>query len=96
MTGSRDDLKVELGPGNFHQFKRLVRVEALRGFRGRPEIVKTQLPRVSQHEVIDALLGFEPLVDVLVAGKNDIHSVGPKQRLEESSQVGVRTVGVGV
>ena len=56
------------------------------------DVAGAQLGRAAGGEVVDALLRLEPLVEVLVAGEDDVEVVLDEQRLDDRAQVDFRAV----
>ena len=58
------------------------------------DVALAQLPARSAHEVDDAFLRLDPLVEMVVAGEHDADVVLEEQRLEHLAQPLIRAVAV--
>src|SRR5882757_7505601 len=96
LAGSRDGLEIKRVACDFDQHESTIRVETFRGVRRRPQIVETEFAGVSHYEIIDAFLGLEPLVDMLVAGQHHVHPGLLEDGFDPGPQIQVSPMKFGV
>ena len=90
-----DYLERHLVAGNLCCHERQVGVEALRGDARAPvDVPRSKLAARPDDEVGDALLGLDPLVEVVVPGEHDAHVVFQEQRLQHVAQAQVGAVPI--
>ena len=65
----------------------MVRVECLGSPVGPADVPLAQFSGSSTNKVINAVLGLEPLVDIIVSGKDDIDPILYKKRFQFSAQL---------
>ncbi len=89
----RDRVEEELIPVDLGREERVIGVES---HCGQPalgiDVPPPQLPARSHHEMHDAVLRLDALVEVIVAGEDDGDVVGEEQRLEHRPQIRMRPV----
>src|SRR5262249_51797124 len=96
LPGPRKRLEEQIRTRDLDQHKALILIEAS-GFVLRPhDVAAPELPPRAFNEVVDALLRREPLVEMLVAGENNGHTVPEKERLEDDTQVYCRPVRAAI
>jgi hypothetical protein len=93
---ARDRLEVEHVTGDFDQHEMAVTIEShvqQRVVASRSaEISAAQLRSTAGREVVNSLLRFHALVEVLVAGEYDVDAVAHEQRLQHRAQIFFGTV----
>ena len=93
LAATRNGLEPHHVAVDLDEHEALFGIEALGGHRRRADdVAGAQLGRAAGREVVDALLRLEPLVEVLVAGEDDVEVVLDEQRLDDRPQVDFRSV----
>ena len=92
MARARDGLEIHLATSEFHQHEGVVRIISFGGNCALIQITGTQFSRSAFREVVNPVLRFDALVDVIMALKYDVHMILNEQRLQHVPQIGARTM----
>ena len=87
LSGTAYGLEIELIAGDFNQHEGIVLVESLGGQSGFSQITLPQLGAATLGKMINSLLRLEPLVEVLVPGKDHRHVVLQEYRFKDLPQL---------
>ena len=81
LAGPGDGLEEKIVASNLIEHEAAILIEPCRRVDRPLQIALAKLARGSGHEIVDALLRVEALVNVIVSGVDDVHAVSDEQGL---------------
>src|SRR6266446_3570626 len=96
LSHTRDSLKVQIIPGNFHDHESPFRILSDHHILRRREITCHQLRRIPENKIVNSFFRLESLIHVFVSRENYIHAISLENRQYLRPQIEIRTMRLSV